>query len=184
MRVRARCSLALLLGLLSLPALVLCAEPQPILAAASKGPSIRLPSGWRFPKPEETVQAWRKEFASDALLARADFDGDGNMDEARLVVREDGSAVAVAVSLGKGSRVHILGEIRESGWLETIGIALVKPGKYRTACGKGYYDCKPDEPKRLTLNRPGVNLFKDGGVNSFLYWDARSGQFKQTWMSD
>jgi hypothetical protein len=37
---------------------------------------------------------------------------------------------------------------------------------------------------RLTLTRPAVNLFKEEGVNSFLYWDARSGQFKQTWMSD
>lgn len=184
MRIQTRCSPSLLLGLLSLLVLVLCAGPSPILAAASRGTSMRLPSGWQLPKPEETQQGWRKEFASDALLVRADFDGDGVMDEARLVVREDGSTVAVAVFLGKGSRVHLLGEIREPGWLEVIGITVVKPGRYRTACGKGYFDCKPGEPKRLSLTRPAVNLFKEGGANMFLYWDARSGKFKQTSMSD
>ena len=74
------------------------------------------------PKPEEVMQGWRKEFASDALLVRADLDGDGIMDEARLVVREDGSAVAVAVLLGKEYKTHLLGEIREPGWLEVMGI--------------------------------------------------------------
>jgi hypothetical protein len=184
MRVHTRCSLFFTLGLVALSLLVVVANPCPIAAADGGAASMRLPSGWRLPTPNETMQDWRKDFVNNALLVRADFDGDGVMDEARLVVRDDGGAVAVAVSLGRGAGIYLLGEIHEAGWLEVMGIVVVKPGKYKTACGKGYFDCQQGEATRLTLPRPGVNFFKEGGANSFLYWQAGSRQFKQTWMSD
>jgi hypothetical protein len=171
MRTQTRCSLSLLLGLLSLLVLVLDAEQSPILAAGNWGIAKRLPSGWRLPKPEEVMQGWRKEFASGALLVRADLDGDGIIDEARLVVREDGSAVAVAVLLGNGSKTHLLGEIPEPGWLEVMGITVVKPGKYLTACGKGYFDCKPGEPKRLTGKCHNLSATQVPPPRCQVYWE-------------
>ena len=35
-----------------------------------------------------------------------------------------------------------------------MGIDIVKPGKYKTACGKGYYECEKGEPEVLKLKRP------------------------------
>jgi hypothetical protein len=50
-------------------------------------------------------------------------------------------------------------------------LAVVKPGSYRTACGKGHGSgCAPGEPSTLTLERPSINYFEFDGSSSYYWW--------------
>jgi len=157
-----------------------------VLPTCTTGPPLVLPAGWRSPTPEEMAQEWRKNDPLRSFRVRADFNGDGVMDEAQLLVRSDGSGMALVAFLSnpQGFTPVILDEINEPGWLDVMGVALATPGKYRTACGKGYFDCGPDEPEVLVLERPGIDYFKEESANSFFYWDGKTASFKRVWISD
>jgi len=64
-----------------------------------------------------------------------------------------------------------------------MGVDVVKPGKYETACGKGYWECEKGEPKILELKRPAINYFKLASANSFFFLDDKSNSFKRNWIS-
>jgi hypothetical protein len=65
-----------------------------------------------------------------------------------------------------------------------MGIKSAKSGKYKTACGKGYWDCKKGEPAELNLRMPAMDLFQYESANSFFVWDSKIKKFKRIWMSD
>lgn len=78
----------------------------------------------------------------------------------------------------------MLDELEDVGWLEVMGIDLAPKGKHTTACGKGYFDCDPGEPKQVTLTWPSINYFKEESASSFFYWHEKSKKFKRVWISD
>jgi hypothetical protein len=118
------------------------------------------------------------------LRAQADYDGDGVLDEARLVVAGDGKTYALLVSASSLPRQIVLDEDPAPGFLDVMGISVAKPGTYRTACGKGYFECGPEEPAEITLSMPGIDYFREGSANSFFWWDNKTKTFKRTWISD
>lgn len=153
---------------------------------------IALPEGWRYPTAEElSDEPERKDSPTKYIKAVADFNGDGINDEAYLVKSTKFS--------GEGLLVHLSDKQRGFRWLVlntidwgkeypkvnlSMGIAVVKPGQYETACGKGYFECKKGEPRVLKLKRPAIDYFKFGSANSFFFWDDKTSSFKRIWMSD
>ena len=148
--------------------------------------SLPPPAGWRNPTSAEMAQRWRNDDPARYLAVRADFNGDQVIDEARLIVKIDGTGLALVVFLStlQDFTTSILDQIDEPGWLDVMGISLASPGKYKTACGKGYVECEPGEAEELILQRPGINYFKEEGANSFFYWDDQTAYFSRVWMSD
>jgi hypothetical protein len=144
------------------------------------------PAGWRDARDAEVAQKWRSGDPARYLVVRADFNGDHRIDEARLLVREDGNALALVVFIAQadGYKVSILDTIDGSGWLDVIGISLAVPDRYPTACGKGYFECESGEPKELVLLHPAIDCFKEESADSVFYWDDRTGSFRRVWMSD
>jgi hypothetical protein len=65
-----------------------------------------------------------------------------------------------------------------------MGVSLVPPGTYKTACGKGYGRCGPDEPREVVLKHPGIDYFRFESANSFIFWDEASRQLRRVWISD
>lgn len=147
---------------------------------------ISLPAGWRVPTNEEANQPWRSEDSTGYLAVLADLDGDGSQDEARLLVRRSESELALFVLFGgdNPSPAILLDGPTDVGKLAQMGVAVVPAGRYRTACGKGYWECKSGEPEELTLLRPAVNYFANEGANSFFFWDSATATFQRVWMSD
>jgi hypothetical protein len=47
-----------------------------------------LPEGWRAPTAKEVNQDWRNNEQHRYVIVKADFNGDGIEDEARLLVKE------------------------------------------------------------------------------------------------
>lgn len=153
---------------------------------------IALPEGWRYPTIEElSDEPDRNDSPTKYIKAVADFNGDGITDKAYLFKSTEFSGEGLLVRLSdkqKGFRWLVLATIK---WRKDypkvnlcMGIDIVKPGKYKTACGKGYYECEKGEPEVLKLKRPAINYFKFGSANSFFFWDDKTNSFKSIGISD
>lgn len=105
-----------------------------------------------------------------------------------ILIKNSGKEFGLFVFLGKKDGSHRLIKLDESKkeFLHlSIGIALMPPGKYKTACAKGYGDeCKPDEPEVLELKNPGIDYFIFESGNSVFFWEQNKNAFKRIWMSD
>ena len=83
---------------------------------------------------------------------------------------------------GAGSVVRLAGAKElKAQW---YGIETVLPGQYKTACGKGYWACEPGEPAILTLTAPAILFQRFESSSSIFWWNAGSGRFTRTWISD
>jgi len=146
------------------------------------------PSGWR---PAEKM-----DYLDEDLLmienivpnrADGDFNGDGFNDTALLLINDTEKKYSLLVYLyqkkGGYKKIKLEEGPKISEKLHN-GISLMEPGNYKTACGKGYWDCEPGEPAVLTLKNPGIACFEFESSSSVFYWDTHKREFKQIWMSD
>jgi hypothetical protein len=128
---------------------------------------------------------WRKKDPNLFLKVTADFDGDGIEDTATILIndKENKMGLFAALSSQPGKRIKLV-EFDSKSWSEVMGIAVAEPGTYKTACGKGFWDCKADESAVLKLHRPAINLFKIESANSFFIWNPKTKNFNRIWISD
>jgi hypothetical protein len=140
---------------------------------------------WRKPTAAEIGQTWRNQSPHHYAEVSADFDGDGRPDQARLMVATSGRQAALVVELGDSPAHEIVLDLLDDvAWLDTMGIDVVAPGKYPTACGKGYWKCERAEPAELTLHRPAIDYFRFESANSYFVYDSEAQRFQRIWMSD
>jgi hypothetical protein len=132
---------------------------------------------WRTPTtsdlgaPED--QKWREADPARYLVVTGDFDGDGKLDEARIVVRGDGKAFAIVVKLASRKVTIKLDEFPDIKTLTSTGIKRVAPASYPTACAKGY-DCAEDEPRYISVKHDAIDYFQHDATDRYYYWnDAR-----------
>lgn len=165
--------------------LVVCifvATALPVLGA-----DILLPRGWRMPTNQELGDDWRNKDAKRFATATGDFNGDGKRDHAMLLVPVRGEGIGLFVFLSqkdntlKAYRVDV---IKDALSINAMGIRRVSSGQYKTACGKGYWDCGKGEVPEIRVEHDAVDYFKTESANSFFYWDKQAQAFKRAWMSD
>ena len=117
----------------------------------------------------------------------ADFNGDDFKDHAWLLKKTNDDTIGLFVFLGNKNKgyktIKLLAYEMDAKYIYT-GISKVQPGKYKTACGRGYWDCGPSEPEILELTNPSINLFQFEGTSSYFYWDSNKNKFIRVWMSD
>ena len=144
-----------------------------------------LPRGWRRPTTKEFDAEWRHKDPGNYLRAKGDFDGDGKEDVAELLVQRHGVSAGLFVWRAENPVALFLVKF-DKKWLGRQGIALVEPGEYRTACGKGYGDwaCAHGEPEVLKLQNQAIDLFYEESADSIFYWDATRKTFVRVQMSD
>jgi hypothetical protein len=129
-----------------------------------------------------TDSNWRDVDADKYARVRADFDGDGKEDEARFLVNLTGDKYALFVSFGSGASVRL--NVDRIAGLEPMGLRVLSPGKYESACGKGYWECKKGEPDVLRLSKPAVVYFQNESAESVFYWFSSAKKFRRVWLSD
>jgi hypothetical protein len=145
-----------------------------------------LPAGWRLPEPQELLaphdQYPMRSDSTQYAAVHADFDGDGRIDEAKFLVSTDGKTYGLFVFLASGFSARL--DALPIGDLPGMGVSLVEPGNHRTACGKGYWACRHDEPEVLRLRCAAIDYFKDGSASSVFYWSPKRKSFHRVWTSD
>jgi len=149
--------------------------------------AVPLPAGWRHASTREASSEWRGRDRCRHLVVRADFNGDGLNDQAELLLSESGpefNLFAFVAQRDGTYREYRLGDALPLDYFEVMGIRVVRPGSYRTACGKGYAACEAGEPKVLRLRTWAIDFFKEESANSFFYWERRAASFKRVWISD
>ena len=148
---------------------------------------VSLPSGWRRPTLAEANGDWRKKSPTRFLVAKGDFEGVGKEDVAELLVDLTGKHFGLFVKLAAAGEWQQLddtaGDVKD---LAEFGISSAKPGKYKTACGKGYgdYACSHGEPETLELSRPAIDYFYNESSDFIFYWDTKVNKFVKIQMSD
>ena len=144
------------------------------------------PAGWRAPTAAELGEDsdWRDEDPNKYLVAKADFDGDGKTDTARLLVHSSENKIGLFVTMSSGKGTHTLEIIGDRKQIEWLGMSVVAPGTYDTACGKGLWECKAGEPKQLHLRHPAIDFFKTETEESCFWWNAKKKKFEKTAISD
>jgi len=160
--------------------------------------SLTIPDDkWRFPKESDCLEGdwdfYRKKGMNPAH-AKADFNGDGLEDHSWIMIKKDGKAWGLFVFFIKEKhqpKMVTLVEYNEKDehWSSDdycrMGVGIYPPGKYRTACAKGYGDpCEPDEPEEIYIKTPAVDFYMFESANSIFYWDNKIQGFKREWISD
>lgn len=148
---------------------------------------ISLPQGWRVPTNVEAQDNWREKDHNRYLLVRADFNGDGILDEAKLLIRDEppGFGLFAFVSQQDGTfKMFVLDEKKDKSYIRSLGITKVLPGRYKTVCGKGIISCREGEPDEVLVQYDGIDYFKEGSANMYFYWDNLTKDFKKAWIND
>ncbi len=147
--------------------------------------------GWRYPNETDMTGDWKafQDKIPKPYHVKADFNGDGLMDEAWILIKTEGKGWGLFIFLSKSNGgLEIIKLDEEKGDMppQRMGIVLVSPSdkKYKTACGKGYWECKPGEPEELQISLSSIDYFMYGSANSIYMWDTNKKSFKRIWMSD
>ncbi len=133
------------------------AGPRPVGGAFRLflGPqtTIAPPAGWRWPTDAEADQRWRNQSATRFLRAHADFDRDGRIDQALLLVERTNRNLALFVfraQSGGGFDIERPNLFDEPPYLAIMGIEAVPSSPQRVLCA--------EDPLVLTL--PAIASFK------------------------
>ncbi|HBB68311.1 MAG TPA: hypothetical protein DCZ93_13665 [Elusimicrobia bacterium] len=163
-----------------------------LIAQPGAASDVALPDGWRYPTTEElSDEAIRKDSPTKYAEVVADFNGDGRMDQALLLKSTKFSGEGLLVRLSDRKEAFRWIVLDSIDWGKkypkvnlSMGINIVKPGKYKTACAKGYWKCEKDEPSVVKVKGAAIDYFKPESANSFFIWDAATTRFKRIWISD
>ena len=148
----------------------------------------KLPEGYRLPEKSDYTKYAQSYYKNNfPNKVKADFDGNGKVDTAFLLLKSDNSCWSLFVFMtfyeDQINQVK-LDEIEQKATYLSMGISQLEPGKYKTACGKGSWDCTPGEPEILILKNPGINYFTFESANSVFYWNKALKKFRRIWLSD
>ena len=171
-----------------------------------------LPDGWIYPKDPLFFREWREKSPDKYLSCRADFNGDNKPDTAYILEadKDDNYGIFVKISGASDNKLicihdaakiinewyatHTLSPIEKSqignnnsikSDVINLGIRVLPPGIYKTACGKGYWDCAKTETEEIELKHPAIDFFEyDAGFQLIYYWNIEKKMFMEIPLGD
>jgi hypothetical protein len=145
------------------------------------------PKGYRYPIESDYSGDWQN-FRSHLPVPfhlQADFNSDELKDDAWILIRNDGKGWAFFVFLSQGEQEPKIIRLEQgAGQPQGFGVILVNPGRYKTACGKGYFECAAGESEWLSLNKPAISFFVYESTESIFYWKPKTKNFQKVRISD
>jgi hypothetical protein len=157
-----------------------------LLVWSAPGFAVSLPPGWRFPNAGDRTGEW--EGTSAPFHIRGDFNSDGVTDEAWILFRKNSATWAVFAFLrtsdGTADPIQLVEE--QSAAAQRFVLETIRPSKivFRTACGKGYFECAKGEPLTLQFHLPSISFCLRQSVCSVFIWQPKTARFQRIRMSD
>jgi hypothetical protein len=122
------------------------------------------------------------------IKVKADFNGDGIEDQAWILLKQNGTGWGVFVFLGRKNETPRIIKLEEQNdgklTAQMFGISVAPPSNtmWKTACGKGYFECKPGEPEEIQITLPSIEFFLIES-SCYLFMCASSIVKCNTWVS-
>lgn len=160
---------------------------QFLLSAFALAEDFSLPRNWRDPTKMELAGNWRSRSPERFAFVNGDFNGDRIPDQVRLLIstKKIGFGIFAFISTKNGAhQFYKLEASKDMKLFGAIGIEKVFPAHYRTVCGKGYHDCKKNEPEEIVIKFESIKYFKTESTSSVFYWNERKNRFDRVWMED
>ena len=152
---------------------------------------IEPPDGWRFPTRNElSEKSLRNSSPTKCTNVVGDLNNDNRTDQAFLFKSTEfnGEGLLVYLSSPSGYVWKVLNKTNCGKEYPSVKLAMgidsAEPGMYKTACGKGHWECGPNESETLILEAPGIWHFTFESAESIWYWDKNSDEFRQIFISD
>jgi hypothetical protein len=134
--------------------------------------ALDIPLGWRLPGEQDFYSDWESysNLYPEPYHIEADFNSDGQLDEAWILLRSRGSGWGLFVFMGGGGKPQ---QLIESVFPDAqfLAIRVANPGLYKVYKEGGAV-------ANLVLVSKAINLFEYQGDNIIFYWDAASDGFK------
>lgn len=145
-----------------------------------------VPDGYRLPTKADVVGDWKRFDAPNNL--KADFNGDGIVDEAYILPKKSSNVgYGVFVSMSKANEFQMF-KLTDSDDMspQSFAIELAEPSNkiWKTACGKGSWECEIDEPAEIKITKPSVMFcYIESACTIYLLGNDKS-SFKEIKFSD
>lgn len=145
----------------------------------ASGPTY--PKQYRNPTKEELSSEWRKADQEKYATIAADFNGDGLVDGAFLLVDENHKKLDLMVVLINNDFPETWIKLQSMDYaaFKYQGVALVEPTTVSV-----YESDTAEETKRPVILRfNSIKSFSTEGSSSIFTWDSSEKQFQQNWLS-
>ena len=145
------------------------------------GPTM--PDEWRMPNENELSDKWRTGKSKNAQ-AIGDFNGDGLIEGAFLVVSKDGNSEGLLafIYLNNKEKWFVL-DRSELNKTVFMGLDSYKPGKYKVLCVTDE-ECIQGYKKEITITNDSISYYRPESASSIFIWNNTSGSFERIWESD
>jgi hypothetical protein len=139
------------------------------------------PKKYRNPTKEELSSEWRKEDPNEYVTVASDFNGDGLVDSAFLLVDDKKKELILLVALYNENSSYTWIELQTMNYaaLNYQGIALVEP----TTVSVYKSDITEETKQSMTLKFNSIKSFSSEGSSSIFAWDSSKKQFQQHWLT-
>jgi hypothetical protein len=148
------------------------------------------PVGWRWVYGSDIVGEWKENEKTipHPFQCMGDYNMDNLSDTTWILLKNDNSGWGIFVFLSENDSISYAHKVIEYDMTikpQFINISTQKPGIYKTACGKGYWDCGENEPEVLNLKMPSIYVtpYESGGAST-IYWNDTEQKFKKVIMND
>jgi hypothetical protein len=146
------------------------------------------PQGWRFPTEADYKDGWaeyRDRFPVPFHVT-GDFDGDGLVDHAWILIREGGEGWGLFVFLARRAGPPRMIQLFSEGGCcaQAYALARVPPGKHLTFCGGRLAGCSTGQPASVTLRHPGFEFMTLGTASGLYYWSPAAKTFRSVTVAD
>ena len=137
---------------------------------------------YHAPREEDLTGDWAEH--RQAWSAQADFTGDGVADLVAILPSNTPGGFAVVVLVGSTPGFREALVLEEQQWpAQGFGVAVVAPGRYKTAAGKGY-DIQGNDPPEVQLTTPAIERYHFESWSGLWYWDGKAQRFRWVQTSD
>jgi len=140
----------------------------------------KYPEGWNFPADDETSQTWRKSDSQKFLAVSGDFNGDGRVDDAKILLSEDKKLLGLFVFLSNFQDSYKIIELDQKAYeyIDVIGIELFEKGIYRQRGDKAFHEGD------ISFKNDSIKYFKYDGAYGVYSWNAKFGKFEFVGLND